>query len=82
MLPDSQGQTSNFEFLNLMFGCFLLDKEIIWMLGIFVELVWNFVICKKKVLKLETVKSEIFLKFETHKTTKMPRIEHIVGLNL
>ena len=82
LLPASHGQTSNFEFLNLMFDSFLLDKEIIWMIGIFVQLVWDFVVCKKKCLKLETVKSEYFLKFETHKTTKMPTLEHIVGLNL
>ena len=80
MLPGSHGQTSNFEFLNLMFDSFLLDKEIIWMIGIFVQLVWDFVVCKKKCLKLETVKSEYFLQFETHKTTKMQTLEHIVGL--
>ena len=82
MLPVTHGQTSNFELLNLMFESFLLDKEIIWMLGIFVQLVWDVVICKKKSLKIETVKSEYLLKFESHKTSKMPTLEHIVGFNL
>ena len=67
MLPDSYGQTSNFEFLNLMFESFLMDGEIVWMLGISVQLVWNIVICKKKNLKLETVQSEYFLKYESNK---------------
>ena len=49
MLPDSHGQTYNFEFLNLMFESDLMDSEIVWMLGIFVQLVWNFVICKKNI---------------------------------
>ena len=80
MLPDSHGHTSNFEFLNLMFESDLMDSEIVWMLGIFVQLVWNFVICKKKSLKLETVKSEYFLKHENHKNSKMPTLGFIVGL--
>ena len=67
MLPDSHGQTSNFEFLNLMFDSFLMDEEIVWMLGIFVQLVWDFVIFKKKILKLETVQSEYFLKYESQR---------------
>ena len=54
MLPDSHGQTSNFEFLNLMFESDLMDSEIVWMLGIFVQLVWNFVICKKNTAKRNT----------------------------
>ena len=82
MLPDTHRLTSNFEFLNLMFDSFLLDKEIIWMLGVYVQLVWDFVICKKKTLKLETVQSEYLLKHEAHKTSKMPTLEHIVGLIL
>ena len=65
-----------------MFERFLLDKEIVWMLGVYVKLVWDLVICKKKSLKLETVQSEYLLKHEAHKTSKMPTLEHIVGLNL
>ena len=82
LLPDTHRQTSNFEFLNMMFESFLLDKEIVWMLGVYVKLVWDLVICKKKCLKLETVQSEYLLKHEAHKTSKMPTLEHIVGLNL
>ena len=80
MLPDSHGQTSNFEFLNLMFESDLMDSKIVWMLGIFVQLVWNFVICKKKHLKLETFQSEYLLKYESHKNSKMPTLGFIVGL--
>ena len=80
MLPDTHGGTSNFEFLNLMIDSYFMDSEIVWMLGIFVQLVWNFVICKKKLLKLETVQSEYFLKYENHKNSKMPTLGFIVGL--
>ena len=80
MFPSSHGNTSNFEFLNFMFDSSVLDNEVIWMLGIYVELVWNTVICKKKVLKLESVKSEFSLKYLTHQASSMPNLAHIVGL--
>ena len=80
MLPSSHGNTSNFEFLNLMFDSSLLDSEIIWMLGIYLQLVWNTVICQKKGLKLETVKSEYSLKYLTHQLSNMPSLTCIVGL--
>ena len=80
MFPSSHGNNSNFEFLNFMFDSSVLDNEVIWMLGIYVELVWNTVICKKKVLKLESVKSEFSLKYLTHQASSMPNLAHIVGL--
>ena len=80
MFPSSHGNTSNFEFLNLMFDSSLLDSEIIWMLGIYLQLVWNTVICQKKGLKLETVKSEYSLKYLTHQLSNMPSLTCIVGL--
>ena len=46
MLPDSHGQTYTFEFLNLIFESFLMNGEIVWLLGIIVKLVWKFVIWK------------------------------------
>ena len=54
ILPNS-GRTSNFEFLNLMFESDLMESEAIGMIGMFVQLVWAYVICKKKHLKLETI---------------------------
>jgi hypothetical protein len=46
-----------------MFDSSLMDSEMVWILGIYVLLVWDIVICKKKVLKLETMKSEYSLKY-------------------
>ena len=54
MLPNS-GTTSNFEFLNLMYESSILENQAIWIIGIHVKLVWEHVICKKKILKLETL---------------------------
>ena len=80
MLPSSLGRTSNFEFLNLMFESDLMDEEIIWMIGIYVQLVWNIVICKKKTLKLNLMKREYSMKYQTHQKSNMPDLGYIVGL--
>ena len=80
MVPQENASTSNFEFINLMFDSYVLENEVIWILGIWVELVWNFVICKKKSLNLETVKSEISLRFITHQNSNLPALAHINGL--
>ena len=79
MHPGS-GITSNFEFLHLMFEKGLMDEEMTWIRGIFVHFVWDIVICKKKHLKLETVKSEIHLKYLSHKHYNKPSLAYIVGL--
>ena len=79
ILPNS-GRTSNFEFLNLMFESGPLDGEVIWLIGVYVQLVWDYVICKKKQLKLRILQSEYELKFTTHKHSKMPDLGYIVGL--
>ena len=80
MVPQENASTSNFEFINLMFDSYVMENEVIWILGIWVELVWNFVICKKKSLNLETVKSEISLRFITHQNSNLPALAHINGL--
>ena len=79
ILPNS-GNTSNFEFINLMFGENVLDNEAVWLLGVYVQLVWKYVICKKRQLKLETLKSEYQLKFTTHQKSNLPYLGYIAGL--
>ena len=80
MFSVANGRTSNFELLNLMFESCVMDSEVIWILGIYVQLVWKIVICKKKMLKLEVVKSEFALKFGIHQNSNLPTLAHIVGL--
>ena len=79
-MPNSHRTTSNFEFLNLMFDSDRMDGEVIWLLGVYVQLVWEIVICKKKLLKLETMKSEYEMKYSTHQKSNMPHLNYIVGL--
>ena len=81
LLLNESESTSNFEFINLMFDTNILENEVIWMLGIWVQLVWDLVICKKKILRLETVQSEFSLKFMTHQNSNLPALAHIMGLH-
>ena len=46
-----------------MFVESFLDKEAVWLLGIYVKLVWDNVICKKKILSQNFVKTECSLKY-------------------
>ena len=82
MFPAAHGNTSNFEFLNLMFDSCLMENEVIWMMGNWVELVWNSVICKKKSLSLERTKTEFSLKLANHKNTNLPAVAHIDDLQI
>ena len=79
-LPQNAGITSNFEFLNLMFDSSAFDSEILWLLGIHVQLVWNSVICKKKILSQNHIQSELRQKYFDHHEARKPQLCHIVGL--
>ena len=74
LLPPAAVATSNFEFLNLMFMKTLLDREAVWLLGIYVKLVWSDVICKKKILNQKTLENECSLQYFKQ------NLVHIVGL--
>ena len=41
-----------FLILNLLFENDVMETEAIWMIGIYVQLVWDYVICKKKTFKI------------------------------
>lgn len=58
-----------------MFPESLLDKEAVWLLGIYVKLVWDNVICKKNNMNKTMVENECFLQFSDY-----PDLAHIIGL--
>ena len=64
--------------LNLMLDSERMDGEIIWILVIYVQLVWDVVTCKNK--KLKTMKSEYKMKYSTHQKSNVPHLNYIVGL--
>ena len=82
LFQGANGNTSNFEMINFMFETCTMDDEVVWILGNYVQLVWKTVICKKKVLRLETVQSEISLRYARHQNSDMPNLAYIVELTL
>ena len=81
LLPQEGGQTSNFEFLNLMFTPSVMDSEAVWLIGIYVQQVWDHIICKKKNLSQRQIKTECAQQFKNHQGSSRPSLAHIIGLN-
>ena len=63
-----------------MFEENVIDDEAIWLIGVYVKSVWKYVICKKKGLNLETLKSEYQLKNIVNQESNMPDLGYIAGL--
>ena len=80
LLPVEAASTSNFELLNLMFVSSMFDREIIWLLGVYVGLVWNNFVCKSKFLNQNLVKVECSQRYLSHHSANKPLLAHIVGL--
>ena len=80
LLPPDSCLTSNFEFLNLMFDSSVMEKEVIWLLGIYLEKVWDVVICKKKTLSLNVLISECSQQYLEHHKANKPPLGYIIGL--
>ena len=80
LMPQNAGIISNFEFLNLMFDSGPFESEILWLLGVHVQIVWNNVICKKKLLSQSFMKSEVQQSFFDHHAARKPILGHISGL--
>ena len=80
MLPADCGVTSDFELLHLMFASNLLENEIVWLLGVYVQLVWDQVVCKKNLLNQQLVKVECAQQYLNHHASNKPDLAHIMGI--
>ena len=80
LLPQDVGQLSNFEFLNLMFVSSQFENEIVWLLGVYVQQVWSNIICKKKYLSQNVIKTECAQQYTIHQASNRPSLVHIIGL--
>ena len=76
LLPPEAAATSNFEFLHFMFMKDLLDNEAVWLLGIYVKLVWDNVICKKKIIHQKIIENEVSLQYHANRR----HLGHIAGI--
>ena len=81
MLPANCAVTSNFEFLNLMFEEHVMDKELVWLIGTFLEFVWMKKLMKHKKVKLEHLIGYVELKYKANQYSKKPVLDYIIGIS-
>ena len=80
MLPDYCGCTSNFDILNLMFVKHVMDKEVLWLIGMVLEFIWEEKVIRKKNVKLEHLIGHVKLKYKANSFSRKPSLGHIVGI--
>ena len=82
LLPDGCAITSNFEFLNLMFKKDVLDNEVVWLLGGFLDFVWTEKLMKGRFVKLEILIGVLKMKYRSYLFSKKhPSLNHIFGIS-
>jgi hypothetical protein len=82
LLPADCAGTSNFEILNLMFVKHIMDKEIVWFLGVVLEFIWAEKLGRNRNVKLEHLIGQTQLKYKANQFSKKPSLAHIVGISL
>ena len=78
LLQDSCAATSNFEFLHLMFLKHVMDKEVVWLLGVILELIWEEKLSRKRFVKLNHLVRYTKMKFESNQLSRKPSLGHIL----
>ena len=80
LLPDDCAATSNFEFLHLMFLKDVMDKEVVWLLGMVLEFIWEEKLTRKKIVKLEHLVGNIKMKYKSNQFSRKPSLGHILSI--
>ena len=81
LLPDDCGVTSNFEFINLMFTKHIMDKEAVWLIGTYLDLVWSEKFKRRKFVKLSHLIGHVKLQYKSNNFSKKPVLDFIASIN-
>ena len=81
LLPDDCAKTSNFELINMMFMKHIMDYEVVWLLGTYIEYVWDEKIKKKKYVKISHVIGNIRLRYQANQVSKKPSLGFIANVS-
>ena len=74
LLPEDCAQTSNFEFINLMFSKHLMENEAVWLIGIFIHFVWTEKLQKKRFVSIEHCIGHAKLCYKENQVAKKPEL--------
>ena len=81
LLPDDCARTSNFELINLMFVKHFMDKEAVWLLGIYIELVWVEKFQKNRKVKLNHLIGHTKLNYQANQVLRKPLLGFIANIS-
>ena len=82
LLPDDCAVTSNFELLNLMFMKHVMDNEVVWLLGVVMEFIWDEKLTRRRIVKLENLIGFTRMKFKSNQYSRKPSLSHIMNISL
>ena len=82
LLPDDCAATSNYEFLNLMFMKHVMDNEVVWLLGVGLEFIWEEKLTRRRTVKLEHLVGFTRMKFKSNQFSRKPSLGHILSIIL
>ena len=81
LLSEESARTSNFEFLCLIFEKHFMDKEAVWLVGTFVELVWVEKIQRKRHVKINHIIGHLKLRYQANQVSKKPLLGFIENIS-
>ena len=81
LLPDDCGRTSNFEFISLFFTKHCMDKEAVWLIGTYVQLVWTEKVMRKRRIDVSKVMRHVKLYYKANQVSKKPYLNFIMNIS-
>ena len=81
LLPKDCAKISNFEFARLMFLNHFLDKEAVWLLGTYIQLVWVEKIQNKRKIKLNHLIGDAKFMYQGNQVSRKPFLESIAYIS-
>ena len=81
LLPGECARTSNFEFISLMFEKHFFDKEVVWLIGSYVEFVWVEKLQKKRKVKINHLIGHLKLRYRMNQASHKPLLGFISNVS-
>ena len=81
LLPDDCARTSNFEMISLFFTKHIMDKEAVWLIGTYVQLVWAEKVMRKRRIGVSKVMGHVKLCYKANQISKRPHLNFIMNIS-
>ena len=81
LLPDDCRRTSNFEFISLFFTKHCMNKEAVWLIWTYVQLVWTEKVMRKRRIDVSKVMRHVKLYYKANQISKKPYLNFIMNIS-